>query len=74
VIDIEAIAQKLAVEEGVFALSIHRGMWTVAIEWGKETEDSPMCAAAAYGVGDTAAEAITAALADACWDRTEIER
>lgn len=66
-IDISAIADKLAVEEGVFALSIHRGMWTVAIEWGKEAEDSPMCAAAAYGVGATAEEAVAAALTDAGW-------
>lgn len=66
-IDISAIAERLATEEGVFALSIHRGMWTVAIEWGSEAGGSPMCAAAAYGVGNTAAEAVAAALAEAGW-------
>lgn len=42
-------------------------MWTVAIEWGSEAGGSPMCAAAAYGVGNTAAEAVAAALAKAGW-------
>lgn len=66
-IDISAIAERLATEGGVFALGYHRQQWMVAIEWGSEAEDSPMCAAAAYGVGTTAAEAVTAALTDAGW-------
>lgn len=66
-IDISTIADRLATTEGVFVLNYGRLGWTAGIEWGKEAPDSPMCAAAAYGVGDTAAEAVAAALGDAGW-------
>jgi hypothetical protein len=36
--------------------------WVCGLEWGQEAEDSPMVGAAAYGVGETIHEAITAAL------------
>lgn len=40
------------------------GEWTCGLEWGQEAEDSPMAGAAAYGVGATIHEAITAALGE----------
>ena len=65
--DIKVIAERLATEEGTFALSFHKGQWSVAIEWGQGAEDSPMVAAAAYGLGTTAREAIEAAVREAGW-------
>jgi uncharacterized protein DUF4031 len=65
--DIKSIAERLATEEGTFSLSFHKGQWSVAIEWGQEAEDSPMVAAAAYGLGTTAREAIEAAVREAGW-------
>lgn len=41
-----------------------RGEWGVACEWGQEAPDSPMAAAAAYGIGDTAQEAVDAMVTD----------
>ncbi|MGH3828708.1 MAG: DUF4031 domain-containing protein [Pseudonocardiaceae bacterium] len=66
--DIRVIAQRLAREEGVFALSCHNGQWTVALEWGQEAPGSPMTGAAAYGTGTTAREAIDAAAREAGWE------
>lgn len=39
--------------------------WSAAMEWGQEAPDSPMYGAAAYGLGETAKEAIDAMLGDA---------
>jgi hypothetical protein len=36
--------------------------WRVALEWGTEAGDSPMIGAAAYGTGETLAEALDEAL------------
>lgn len=66
-LDIAVVAVQLADQDGTFALSCRDGKWTVAIEWGHENPDSPMCAAAAYGLGDTAQEAVAGAMADAGW-------
>lgn len=38
--------------------------WSAGIHARREAPDSDMCAAAGYGLGSTAAEAITGALAD----------
>jgi hypothetical protein len=68
-LDIAMIANKLAEQEGTFALGFHGGKWSVAIEWGKEAEDSPMVGAAAYGMGDTAQDAVFGALKETGWLR-----
>jgi hypothetical protein len=65
--DIKVIAERLAIEEGSFALSYFEGQWSVAIVWGQEADDSPMAGAAAYGLGTTAREAIEAAIREAAW-------
>lgn len=66
--DIRVITEQItAAGEGMLALTYHNGQWCVAIEWGREAEDSPMVAAAAYGVGATAQEAIKAAQCEAGW-------
>lgn len=47
-----------------YALVQHNEKWFVALEWGKESADSPMCGAAAYGVGSTIWEAVHKAIAE----------
>lgn len=37
------------------------GEWIVAIEFGREADDSPMAGGAAYGAGSTMAEALDSA-------------
>jgi hypothetical protein len=54
----------LRLEECNYALVQNKGKWFVALEWGKEAEDSPMCGAAAYGVGETIWEAVHEAIAE----------
>jgi hypothetical protein len=67
-VDVGVIVEKIAADgEGVVALSYGRGLWTVAIEWGREAPDSPMVGAASYGMGATAGEALAAAVSDAGW-------
>jgi hypothetical protein len=39
--------------------------WIVAIEWGREENDSPMAGAAAYGLGSTPTDALEKALKEA---------
>ncbi len=39
--------------------------WSIEIVWGREADDSPMAAAAAYGIADTVKEALTQALDEA---------
>jgi hypothetical protein len=41
------------------------GGWMVGSEWGREAEDSPMVAAAAYGTGHTLTEAMEQMLGEA---------
>lgn len=66
--DIQVIAKHLASDDGTFTLDHNSGRWTVGIQWGREAEDSPMVAAAAYGEGATAREAIDAAIREAGWE------
>lgn len=41
-----------------FDIMVRDGEFSVAYEFGKETPDSPMMAAASYGIGDTLDEAL----------------
>ena len=66
-IDIAVIVARLAEQDGRMMLACHRGKWTAGIEWGQEDPDSDMAAAAAYGVGGTAQEALFGAVKDAGW-------
>jgi hypothetical protein len=54
----------LRLEECNYALVQNKGKWFVTLEWGKEDENSPMCGAAAYGVGETIWEAVHEAVAE----------
>jgi hypothetical protein len=66
---IEAVVQRISEEGGAFSLVCSGGVdaeeFTAAMEWGQEAPDSPMAAAAAYGIGSSAAEAIELMLNDA---------
>lgn len=59
--EIEGIVKTIGEEGGRFTIvyDTERG-WIAAMEWGREAPDSPMAAAAAYGAGDTAEEAMRA--------------
>lgn len=53
---------------GRFSLVVNKDAdppYMAAMEWGEEAPDSPMYAAAAYGGGDNASEAISSMLMDA---------
>lgn len=56
------LAAHMTDNDAPVALHAERGMGAVeyaaASEWGREAPDSPMAAAAAYGIGDTLAEAL----------------
>lgn len=41
--------------------------WSVGLIWGREAPDSPMAAAAAFGMGNTLGEALAEAAADCGW-------
>lgn len=41
------------------------GIFATGAEWGQEAPDSPMAGAAAYGMGDTLAEAIATMVSEA---------
>ena len=75
-LDISEVTDHLLQHGGRFALGYteYDGKWASAIEWGKEDEESSFPAAAAYGVGDTPAEAIQAAVADAGLGSTSCEQ
>ncbi|MGQ0774576.1 MAG: hypothetical protein ACT4NY_09185 [Pseudonocardiales bacterium] len=65
---IDLIIEGLARESGRLMIACDtQKQWLVGIEFGREDEDSDMYAAAAYGVGATAQEAITKALAETGW-------
>ena len=67
-VDVGLIAEKIAADgEGVVALSYYKGVWMVAIEWGREAPDSPMRSAAAYGQAPTVEAALADAMAEAGW-------
>jgi len=55
------IVMTLGREGGRFAIAYDaEDGWVAALEWGREASDSPLAAAAAYGVGDTAEQAMDA--------------
>lgn len=68
---LEGIAKTLSEEGGRFSLmhddskKLADGPWMAAMEWGHEAEDSPMYGAAAYGIGESAAQAIDLMLDEA---------
>lgn len=64
---LEAIVKLLKEEGGAFGLVYgpESDTWTAALEWGREAPDSPLAAAAAYGVDEVPALAVEMALRDA---------
>jgi hypothetical protein len=63
--------EKLQEQEGRFIVAYFDNRWTCAIEWGKESLDSDMIGAAAYGQGETMQEAIDQALNQTGWIKDE---
>lgn len=61
---IEAVSSE-GVDVSIAAPSEDGEKWSVALVWGREAKDSPMAGAAAYGLGDTLAEALDVALKEA---------
>lgn len=68
---LEGIVKTLSEDGGAFGLTYRTGVkpgdapWMAALEWGREAPDSPMAGAAAYGLGESASEAIDKMLDDA---------
>lgn len=58
---LDQVVKTLTEQQGRFTLFHYKGdgtPWGIAVEWGKEDEESDMVGAASYGTGDTLAEAI----------------
>lgn len=60
-VTIPASAVRTLVEQGgrvVLAYDLDQGEWVAGVEFGREAPDSDMVAGAAYGVGQTAQQAL----------------
>jgi hypothetical protein len=67
--DINSLVVGLSRETGNFLLAFNGVDWVAGIEFGREAVDSPMAGGAAYGLGATAEEAISSALAETGWNQ-----
>lgn len=65
---IEHLLSVVEKNEGALAVSFTKDTWSVACEFGREAEDSPMVGGAAYGMSDVSwAEATEQAASQCGW-------
>jgi hypothetical protein len=64
---LEVLLKGLQREEGSLGISFHEGSWELGVTFGKEAEDSDMCAGASYSVDDKLSNALAKIVEETGW-------